>query len=249
MGLNDDNIPESKKKELLDMAYNVLPEGADYDVFSENKSKEVNPTLLYDDISLKPPKTLQKNRYENEQNQKNECKQENNLNQPEISNEAYDLFAENAVLTPEPAKPINREYLGVLYKGGIEFSEDTVRMNRSDYIAEYNKINEYYDGEKKKCKKNFLWASIITAFGVAVVSFLRVLLTSFEINVATQYLYMLLFGLRLGAITATLVVSGFLFASSIKSIKGAEKSRQKAIDKLEQRKQELMVLGLYDLSN
>lgn len=236
MGLNDDNIPESKKKELLDMAYNIVPEGADYDVFSENTTKEVNPSLLYNDISLKQPEKIQK------ENPKNEVEQKD-------GSEIHDMFAENADLNPEPAKPINREYLDRLYKGGIEFSEDRILMTRSDYIADYNRINEYYDVEKEKCKMNFLWASLVTAFGVAVVFFLRALLTSFEINIATQYLYMLLFGLRLGAIVATLVVSGFLFASSIKGIKKTEKSRQKAIVRLEQRKQELMVLGLYDLSN
>ncbi|MDE5994963.1 MAG: hypothetical protein K2G60_05560 [Oscillospiraceae bacterium] len=236
MELNDDNIPESKKKELLDMAYNVLPEGADYDVFSENTSKEVKSSLLYNDISSKPPEKLHKEKQKNEDEQKG-------------SSANYDMFAENAGLNINSTKPINREYLYAIYKGGIEFSEDTVRMTRSDYIAKYNKVNEYYDSEKKKCQKNLLWALLITAFCVAVVSFLRVLLTSFEVNMVTQYLYRILFGLRVGAIVATLVVSGFFFASSIRGIKNTEKSRQKAISRLEQRKQELMVLGLYDLSN
>lgn len=236
MGLHDDNIPESKKKELLDMAYNIVPEGAEYDVFSENASKEVKPTLLYDDIYSEPLKKVRKEKPKNDSEQKD-------------GSADYDMFAENTDLNPDPKNSVTREYFDRLYKGGIDLPEDTIIMTRSDYIADYNRINEYYDAEKEKCKMNFLWASIITAFGVAVVFFLRVLLTSFEINIATQYLYMLLFGLRLGAIVATLVVSGFLFSSSIKGIKKTEKSRQKAIDRLEQRKQELMILGLYDLSN
>lgn len=236
MDVTENNIPENENSDLYKIAYNIVPDGADYDVFSENTSKEVKPSLLYNDISSDLPEKVHKEERKNEDEQKD-------------GSEDYDMFAENADLNPAPAKPINREYLDRLYKDGIEISEDTILMTRSDYIAEYNKINEYYDAEKQKCKKNFLWSAIITAFGVAVSYFLRVLLTSFEINMVTQYLFRILFGLRLGAITATLVVSVFLLTSSIKSIKNAEKSRQKSIDRLEQRKQELMILGLYDLSN
>lgn len=236
MGLNDDNIPESKKKELLDMAYNVLPEGADYDVFSENRSKEVKPTLLYNDISSEPPEKVRKEKQKNESEQKD-------------GSENNDMFAENADLNPELAKPINREYLDTLYKGGIGFSEDTIRMTRSAYVAEYNKINEYYDGEKKKCIKSFLWALFIAVFGVALLNFIELLQVNIEIDLQTKHLFMLLSGLKCGVIVSAAVVSGFFFAGAVKSVKNAEKSRQKAIDRLEQRKQEFMILGLYDTAN
>lgn len=252
MGLTNDNIPEGKKKELLDMAYNILPEGADYDVFSENASKEVKPTLLYNDISSEPPKKLREIRQKNECKQENERKKENNLNKPEISNGAYDMFAENADLNPAPAKPINREYLDRLYKGGIEISEDTILMTRSDYIADYNRINEYYDGEKKKCKKNFLGVAIIFAFGIAVLYIIELLQLNTPVEIVPRVvnpIYRILNGIRAGVFVANPIVSGFFFISTIKSMKNIKKSRKKAIDRLEQRKQELMILGLYDLSN
>lgn len=238
MDVTENNIPENENSDLYKIAYNIVPDGADYDVFSEN-TKTVNPALLYNDIPSERAENVQKSP---------QAEQKEKIGQ-DSGGMDYDVFSENADLNPAPAKPINREYLDRLYKDGIEMSEDTILMTRSDYIAEYNRINEYYDAEKQKCKKNFLWSAIITAFGVAVAYFLRVLLTSFEINMVTQYLFRILFGLRLGAITATLVVSFFFLTSSIKSIKNAEKSRQKSIDRLEQRKQELMILGLYDLSN
>lgn len=239
MGLTDDNIPESKKKELLDMAYNIVPEGADYDVFSENASKEVKPTLLYSDISLKPPEKVRKERPKNESEQKD-------------GSEIHDMFAENADLNPEPAKPINREYLDRLYKGGIEFSENTILMTRSDYIADYNRINEYYDSEEKKCKKNLLGVAIIFAFGIAVLHIIELLQLNTPVEILPNVInpvYRILNGLRAGVFVANPIVSGFFLTSTIKSIKKIKKSRKNALDKLEQRKQELMILGFYDLSN
>lgn len=239
MGLNDDNIPEGKKKELLDMAYNIVPEGADYDVFSENTSNEIKPTLLYNDISLKPPEKVRKEKPKNESEQKD-------------GSETHDMFAENADLNPAPAKPINREYLDRLYKGGIEFAEDTILMTRSDYIADYNRINEYYDGEKKKCKKNLLGVAIIFVFGIAVLHIIELLQLNTPVEIVPRVInpiYRILNGLRAGVFVANPIVSGFFLTSTIKSIKNIKKSRKKALDKLEQRKQELMILGLYDLSN
>lgn len=239
MGLTNDNIPEGKKKELLDMAYNILPEGADYDVFSENTSKEVKPSLLYNDISLKPSEKVHKEKPKNESEQKD-------------GSENHDMFAENADLNPAPAKPINREYLDRLYKGGIEISEDTILMTRSDYIADYNRINEYYDGEKKKCKKNFLGVAIIFAFGIAVLYIIELLQLNTPVEIVPRVvnpIYRILNGIRAGVFVANPIVSGFFFISTIKSMKNIKKSRKKAIDRLEQRKQELMILGLYDLSN
>lgn len=236
MGLNDDNIPESKKKELLDMAHNVLPEGADYDVFSENKRKEIKPFLLYDDIPLKQPETDEKEPPKNEEEQL-----DSGLN--------YDVFSENANVAPASKNSVNREYLDTLYKGGIDFSEDTIRMTRSAYVAEYNQINEYYDSEKKKCRKSFLWALFIAVFGVALLNFIELLQVNIEIDLQTKHLFMLLSGLKCGVIVSAAVVGGFFFAGAVKSVKNAEKSRQKALNRLEQRKQELMILGLYDTAN
>lgn len=237
MEQNNENSPESRQKELLDLAYNIVPEGAEYDVFSENTSKEIKPTLLYDDISVNNTEKADTNA---------EKEKADDLPKGEIE---YDMFSENIDTNPEPSKPVNREYLDSLYTGGIDISDAEIRMTRSDYIAEYNRINEHDKKEKRKCKINFFCTMLIAAFGISVIHIIKLLQINLDIDAQTQYLYMILNGLRFGAIVATPIISGFLLVSSIKSIKKAKETQRKALERLEQRKEELMVLGLYDTAN
>ena len=237
MEQNNENSPESRQKELLDLAYNIVPEGAEYDVFSENTSKEIKPTLLYDDISVNNTEKADTNA---------EKEKADDLPKDEIE---YDMFSENIDTNPEPSEPVNREYLDSLYTGGIDISDAEIRMTRSDYIAEYNRINEHDKKEKRKCKINFFCTMLIAAFGISVIHIIKLLQINLDIDAQTQYLYMILNGLRFGAIVATPIISGFLLVSSIKSIKKAKETQRKALERLEQRKEELMVLGLYDTAN
>lgn len=232
MEQNNENIPESRQKELLDLAYNIVPEGAEYDVFSENTSKEIKPTLLYDNISVNNTEKADTNA---------EKDKANDLPKDEIK---YDVFSENPDTNPEPSKPVNREYLDRLYNGEVDFSEIQVRMTRSDYIAEYNRINEHCNKEIKKILKNFLWATLIVAFSIFTIRFMIFLQTNLG-----EFIYMIFNGLKLGAITAIIVVSTFFILSTVKSIKKAKETQRKALERLEQRKEELMVLGLYDTAN
>lgn len=237
MEQNNENSPESRQKELLDLAYNIVPEGAEYDVFSENTSKEIKPTLLYDNISVNNTEKADTNA---------EKEKADDLPKGEIE---YDMFSENIDTNPEPSKPVNREYLDRLYTGGIDISDAEIRMTRSDYIAEYNRINEHDKKEKRKCKINFFCTMLIAAFGISVIHIIKLLQINLDIDAQTKYLYMILNGLRFGAIVATPIISGFLLVSSIKSIKKAKETQRKALERLEQRKEELMVLGLYDTAN
>ena len=237
MEQNNKSSPESRQKELLDLAYNIVPEGAEYDVFSENTSKEIKPTLLYDDISVNNTEKADTNA---------EKEKADDLPKDEIE---YDMFSENIDTNPEPSKPVNREYLDNLYTGGIDISDAEIRMTRSDYIAEYNRINEHDKKEKRKCKINFFCTMLIAAFGISVIHIIKLLQINLDIDAQTKYLYMILNGLRFGAIVATPIISGFLLVSSIKSIKKAKETQRKALERLEQRKEELMVLGLYDTAN
>lgn len=223
---------ESRQPELLDLAYNIVPEGAEYDVFSENTSKEIKPTLLYDNISVNNTEKADTNA---------EKEKTNDLPKDEIK---YDVFSENPDTNPEPSKPVTREYLDILYNGEVDFSEIQVRMTRSDYIAEYNRINEHCNKEIKKILKNFLWATLIVAFSIFTIRFMIFLQTNLG-----EFIYMIFNGLKLGAITAIIVVSTFFILSTVKSIKKAKETQRKALERLEQRKEELMVLGLYDTAN
>lgn len=232
MEQNNENIPESRQKELLDLAYNIVPEGAEYDVFSENTSKEIKPTLLYDNISVNNTEKADTN-----------AEKEKTNDLPKDESE-YDVFSENPDTNPEPSKPVIREYLDSLYTGGIDISDAEIRMTRSDYIAEYNRINEHCNKEIKKILKNFLWATLIVAFSIFTIRFMIFLQTNLG-----EFIYMIFNGLKLGAITAIIVVSTFFILSTVKSIKKAKETQRKALERLEQRKEELMVLGLYDTAN
>lgn len=232
MEQNNESSPENRQKELLDLAYNKVPEGAEYDVFSENTATEIKTTLLYDDISVN-------NTEKADTNEKNE--KANDLPKDEIE---YDMFSENIDTNPEPSKPVTREYLDRLYTGGIEISDAEIRMTRSDYIAEYNKINEHYNKEIKKILKNFLWAAFIIAFSIFILYFIIFLQTNLG-----QIIYIIFNGLKFGAITAMITVSAFFILSTVKSIKKAKETQKKALERLEQRKNEFMVLGLYDTAN
>ena len=188
--------------------------------------------MLYDDISVN-------NTEKADTNEKNE--KANDLPKDEIE---YDMFSENIDTNPEPSKPVTREYLDRLYTGGIEISDAEIRMTRSDYIAEYNKINEHYNKEIKKILKNFLWAAFIIAFSIFILYFIIFLQTNLG-----QIIYIIFNGLKFGAITAMITVSAFFILSTVKSIKKAKETQKKALERLEQRKNEFMVLGLYDTAN
>ena len=223
---------ESRQPELLDLAYNIVPEGAEYDVFSENTATEIKPSLLYDGISVNNTEKADTNAEKDKAN-----------DLPKDEGE-YDVFSENPDTNPEPSKPVTREYLDRLYNGEVDFSEIQVRMTRSDYIAEYNRINEHCNKEIKKILKNFLWATLIVAFSIFTIRFMIFLQTNLG-----EFIYMIFNGLKLGAITAIIVVSTFFILSTVKSIKKAKETQRKALERLEQRKEELMVLGLYDTAN
>ena len=182
-------------------------------------------------------------RQDEKKNENAEAPQEksDDLTKDEIE---YDVFSENPDTSPEPRKPVTREYLNRLYNGEVDFSETQVRMTRSDYISDYNRINEHYNEEIKKILKNFLWAALIVAFSIFTIRFMIFLQTNLG-----EFIYMIFNGLKLGAITAIIVVSTFFILSTVKSVKKAKETQRKALERLEQRKEELMVLGLYDTAN
>lgn len=229
---NDKSSLESRQKELLDMAYNKVPEGAEYDVFSEN-TREATPSLLYDDI----PSVIS-----------TEIREE----QRDEIGEPYDIFAENDGTVKPPEQNLEREYLNVLYPGGIDLSKDEIRMTRSQYVAEYNEINEYYDKEKRKTILNFLWIVIIAAFGLSVLKIIELFQVNTNVYILPRVvnpLYRLWNGLRAGAFVATPVICGAFFVSMLKRIKKIKISQKKALKRLEEKKQELMLSGLYDTAN
>ncbi|MCH5189618.1 MAG: hypothetical protein J1F37_03565 [Oscillospiraceae bacterium] len=140
---------------------------------------------------------------------------------------------------------MNREYLKRIYKEDMDFLNKDVRMTRSDYISEYNKIEEYYKQTQKECLKDFLAVFAIAAFCSLLYYFLTYLHNNISSFVITNILTMAVIACKL----ASIIICVSLVLAVAKKLAKAGKTKQKSLDLLERKKQELMLLGLYDLSN
>lgn len=261
MDINENGVPEKMGADLSDIAYNKVPEGAEYDVFSENIKNSEKGVLLYNYISPSDSKNIKEVA---EMQQKSDASSAESIIKIKLQSKAvnmsadkngeaeqensgmeYDVFSENADLNPAPKMPINREYLDGIYNGGIEFSEDTVFMTRSDYISSYNRIEEDYCETKKECLKDCLIVLLIAAFFVILNNFLSYLRGNIMSFVVTNVLTMAVIASKLGSI----IICAVLLISIIKKNIKAKKARQKSLELLERKKKDLMLMGLYDLSN
>lgn len=254
MDENKNDVSENMNDDLSKIAYNIVPEGADYDVFSENVKSSEKGVLLHSEISS--PTCKSKSKTESSESEQEsggassaESKGKNAIESADDSSEnsgmEYDVFSENTIPNSDSKKPINREYLDRIYDGGLEFSEDTILMTRSDYISAYNRIEENYREAKQEILKDCLSVSLVAAFSVILFNFLTYLRNNIMSFVVTNVLTMAVIACRLGSI----ILCAFLVISLIKKYIKAKKARQKSLDLLERKKKDLMLLGLYDLSN
>lgn len=261
MDINENGVPEKMDADLSDIAYNKVPEGAEYDVFSENVKNSERGVLLYNDIPSADG---------NDTKAGAEIKQESSVSSAESiikrklqsvsagdgtsegaddSSEnggmQYDVFSENFDPDSVPKREINREYLDTIYEGGLEIPEDTIFMKRSDYISEFNKIEENYRETKKECLKDCLIVLLMAVFFVILNNFLSYLHDNISSFVVTNVLTMAVIASKLGSI----IICAVLLISIIKKIIKAKKARQKSLELLERKKKDFMLMGLYDLSN
>lgn len=254
MDINENGVSENMNDDLSKIAYNIVPEGADYDVFSENVKNSEKGVLLYSEISS--PTCKSKSETESSESEQEsggasstESKSKNAIEGADDSSEnsgmEYDVFSENTIPNSDSKKPISREYLDRIYDGGLEFSEDTILMKRSDYISEYNRIEENYRETIKETLKDFLIVLLVAVFFLILYNFLKYLHANISSVVVTNVLTMAVIACQLGSI----ILCAFLVISLIKKYIKAKKARQKSLDLLERKKKDLMLLGLYDLSN
>ncbi len=252
MDINENGVPEKMGADLSDIAYNKVPEGAEYDVFSENIKNSEKGVILYSEIYSPNGKSkIETERSEAEQKSGNpssaesKSASENSEAVQENSGMEYDVFSENADLNPAPKRPINREYLDGIYNGGLEIPEETILMKRSDYIAAYNKVEENYREAKKETLKDCLVVLLIAVFFVILNNFLSYLHNNIMSFVVTNVLTMAVIACEI----SSKIICALLVISLIKKYVKAKKARQKSLDLLERKKQDLMLMGLYDLSN
>lgn len=178
----------------------------------------------------------------------------------------YDVFSENTAKNRIEAEQINRDYLKHIYNEEMSFLNKDVRMTRMQYLADMDGIHSHFKAEQKIYKKNFIFIGIVLLIflGVGIwamhewyvlwqtykalysaVVFEKVVATREEIK---GFLMMTTFYGTIGIASASLGITQFCFFGYgyYKKIKHLDREKHKALETLESRKKEAMLLGQYD---
>ena len=159
---------------------------------------------------------------------------------PDISHLANRMFDQNIVYAEE--KPLGREYFDAVHHGELKPNTDHIVMTRSMYNKSVMKIEENTKAEIKEAKKYIP----IYIIGIALVLFGVLSFTTACGLIGLEPTIRLAGGVWAGTVVALPTISIFLAASTIKRIKRAKSAREKALQRLEQTKQECMITGTYD---
>ncbi len=158
----------------------------------------------------------------------------------DISHLANRIFDENVV--HEEEKPLGREYFDAVHNGKLKPNTDHIVMTRSMYNKSVMKIEENTKAEIKEAKKYIP----IYVIGVGITFFGVLAFTTACGLIGLEPTIRLGAGVWAGAIVALPTISVFLAGSVVKKIKRAKKAREKALKRLEESKQECMIMGTYD---
>lgn len=193
---------------------------------------------------------------------------ENNLTpqKEDISEKYNEIFQYNTSDFAE-AEMMNRDYLHHIYGEGMESLNKVVLLTRTQHLKRVEETEKSYEKELNWSKKMLIVSSII--LGVCIVSALSFyaqglryydLFAENIIDVGTSAGYEVdelramwqIFGLSGMAGSIFLLVGGLQFYmlgyGSIKRMKKLKKSRERALQTLEDIKKENMLLGTYDAS-
>lgn len=179
---------------------------------------------------------------------------------------AYDVFSENTVENIFEAEEMNRDYLKHMYNEDMSFLNKEVRMTRMQYLREIDKLDTYYKAEKKRFYKYVLLITVVFLVGLTVGIWAwyewykcwvlyRAAYADFYIGKAVFTMKEIkgihamcaIYG-TLGSVALVLGVPqfGFFGYGYYKKIKHLERYKKRALDSLETRKKESMLLGHYD---
>ena len=190
---------------------------------------------------------------------------ETTRNKEDISHIPNSMFDQNTA-TFDKVKTMNRDYLHRIYGESMDFLNKEVRLTRTKYYEMREDIEkgfvESIQYEKKKIvviTAIFLVLIIFAAicFGISANSFDKYHelydLSFYEYldkNIVRGYWAMggLFFGIGWIAFVTGVTVFGMLVYNSIKNIKQYKKKQENALNRLEQTKQECMMMGTYDAS-
>ncbi len=158
----------------------------------------------------------------------------------DISHLANRLFDENVVYEEE--KPLGREYFDAVHHGELRPNTDHIVMTRSMYNKSVIKIEENTKAEIKEAKKYIP----IYVIGIGLILFGVLAFTTACGLIGLEPTMRLAGGVWAGTVVALPTISFFLASSTVKRIKRAKTAREKALQRLEQTKQECMLMGTYD---
>ena len=158
----------------------------------------------------------------------------------DISHLANRMFDENVVCEEE--KPLGREYFDAVHHGELKPNTDHIVMTRSMYNKSVIKIEEDTKAEIKEAKK-YIPIYVIIEILLFV---LTVAINTVCHNIGLEPLIRLSGGVSAAALMILPALIYLFTAATVKKIKRAKTAREKALQRLEQAKQECMMMGTYD---
>ncbi len=168
-------------------------------------------------------------------NQSVETEQKN-----DISHLANRMFDENIVYEEE--KPLGREYFDAVHHGDLKPNTDHIVLTRSMYNKSVMKIEENTKAEIKEAIKYIPIYVIIEI----LLFILTVAINTVCHNIGLEPLIRLSGGVSAAALMILPALIYLFTAATVKKIKRAKKARENALNRLEQTKQECMMMGTYD---
>ena len=158
----------------------------------------------------------------------------------DISHLANRMFDENVVCEEE--KLLGREYFDAVHHGELKPNTDHIVMTRSMYNKSVIKIEENTKAEIKEAKK-YIPIYVIIEILLFV---LTVAINTVCHNIGLEPLIRLSGGVSAAALMILPALIYLFTAATVKKIKRAKTAREKALQRLEQTKQECMMMGTYD---
>lgn len=159
---------------------------------------------------------------------------------PDISHLANRMFDENIIYEEE--KPLGREYFDAVHHGELRPNTDHIVMTRSMYNKSVMKIEENTKAEIKEAIKYIPIYVIIEI----LLFILTVAINTVCHNIGLEPFIRLSGGVSAAALMILPALIFLFIASTFKKIKRAKKGRESALQRLEQTKQECMMMGTYD---
>ena len=158
---------------------------------------------------------------------------------PDISHLANRMFDENIIYEE---KPLGREYFDAVHHGELKPNTDHIVMTRSMYNKSVIKIEENTKAEIKEAKK---YIPIYVILEV-LLFILTVAINTVCHNIGLEPILRLSGGVSAAALIIFPALIYLFTASTVKKIRRAKSAREKALQRLEQTKQECMMIGTYD---